>query len=94
MSILIHELNHKAEELGREKRFELNPMQINAQTYEFLNSTKLSDDENLNKYILNLFYVLFDNSELNAFSARIYGDLKVMQTNRYNKKQEKRIKRH
>lgn len=88
MSILIHELNHKAEELGREKRFELNPMQINAQTYEFLDSTKLSDDENLNKYILNLFYVLFDNSELNAFSASVYGDLKGMQSKRENFKKD------
>lgn len=88
MSILIHELNHKSEELGRETRPELNPMQINAQTYNFLNSTMLSDDKDLNGYVTNLFYVLFDNSELNAFSASVYGDLRGMHSKRENFKKD------
>lgn len=84
ISILIHELNHKAEELGRENRTELNPMQINAQVANSLDNIELSNNKELNQYIRDIFYALFDSSELNAFTASVYGDLEGMKSIRKN----------
>lgn len=84
ISILIHELNHKSEELGRADKMELNPMVINAQTAEMLNNCKLSANEHLNQYIKDMFYALFDSSELNAFTASVYGDLLGMKAIKKN----------
>lgn len=80
---LIHELNHKYEELQCYLHNSVENFVLNCKYFtQDIKNVTFSNDKNIDTFIKDILYRLFTPTEMNAFASGVYGELLGMKISR------------